>query len=831
MADVTEVIHKISYEVNHDALQSATVAIQNQVKELNTLAKTIEQYAKQLDKMSAGETKQLDDLLVKLDSVHKEIMNKSAKVQGAISEAVKGVAEGFGIQPELKDAISKYIGGVRKQYQDLSKAGADYKKATIGFHRDAAGAAAKSAGKTGSALSKLGKSLTSTTGLLDIGVSLLIMFGEELANADNRIGIFTGSVEALNKINQDAAGEVAKVSTELEVMKELFFDAGTTAEGKKKIVEELNTKYGDSIGQINSINQAEDFFINRSDAFVKALTKRAQIQGAYDLIAENQKKLLQAKSSDAEDNVGVLGQIQAGATSFFKNPLDAIASAGNPLGFYGKIDLYEDYDKSIKEQNEKILKDAAEKNEKQKDFLTEFIKTTTLELNQINNDNKFDVTTPKTPRYQAPVKKVAPPQKVDVKLEPVFDTKDAENAAKDIANVTAQQLRDALEEKIQEINDEEQNLLLGLEKGYQDGLISYEAYEAEKTRITQEAVLKRLQAEIDANTKITEIQDLDVQQKKQAERAKTKAELDKSKTENEQKKEKDKNKNDEGDDKKTKKISDEERERIKETIQEYQNLAQAAVDAYNTIAEAQIKTLDEEIKVREKRVEKARKLAERGNTEVLRLEEERLVAAQRKRDQIAKRQNTVNAALALSNSLVAVTGAIANAVKGDPYSLAVRVAAAIAAVIGALGSGYAFVKSFDADSVGAFADGVVGYKGKGGPRDDSNLVRISNGESVITAEGTQKNRALLEAINNGAALHMIDPSTPLMLPTLKQPNSVGSTHAYASTKELKGLEQKLDQVVGAIESNRLRQNIFFNEQGVGVLTERAVNKNRKRWKA
>jgi hypothetical protein len=138
------------------------------------------------------------------------------------------------------------------------------------------------------------------------------------------------------------------------------------------------------------------------------------------------------------------------------------------------------------------------------------------------------------------------------------------------------------------------------------------------------------------------------------------------------------------------------------------------------------------------------------------------------------------------------------------------------------------VQSMSTDS-NSFADGVVGFKGKGGPRDDKNWVRISSGESVITAEGTQKNRALLEAINNGAALHMIDPSLPFVMPMLKQPATIGS-NAYASTGDLKILEGKLDEVVGAIEDNRLRQNIFFNEQGVGIMTERAIKKERTRWK-
>lgn len=55
---------------------------------------------------------------------------------------------------------------------------------------------------------------------------------------------------------------------------------------------------------------------------------------------------------------------------------------------------------------------------------------------------------------------------------------------------------------------------------------------------------------------------------------------------------------------------------------------------------------------------------------------------------------------------------------------------------------------------GAFGDGLRGaadggfVRGPGGPRDDSIIARVSNGEFVVNAEATKRNRALLEAINN-----------------------------------------------------------------------------------
>jgi hypothetical protein len=272
----------------------------------------------------------------------------------------------------------------------------------------------------------------------------------------------------------------------------------------------------------------------------------------------------------------------------------------------------------------------------------------------------------------------------------------------------------------------------------------------------------------------------------------------------------------------------EQERRIGELKSTYMSLADAVSTAFTAIYESQLKALDKQIEGQKKRMDSARELAERGNTEAIEKETARMEELQQSRERTAQRQLQLNAIIQASNSAVAVTEAIGAVVgaaaKGDPYTIAARVAAAVAAMV----AGIAAIQSAFG-KVNSFADGVVGFRGKGGPRDDANWVRISSGESVITADGTQKNRALLEAINKGADLKLIDPLIPNMLPILQQPSLAGAHSGYASKHEMKNLEGKLDEVVSAIEDNRLRQNIFFNEQGVGIMTERAVNRNRKRW--
>jgi hypothetical protein len=54
-----------------------------------------------------------------------------------------------------------------------------------------------------------------------------------------------------------------------------------------------------------------------------------------------------------------------------------------------------------------------------------------------------------------------------------------------------------------------------------------------------------------------------------------------------------------------------------------------------------------------------------------------------------------------------------------------------------------------AKPIPGFAEGVIGFKGEGTRTSDSNLAKISNGESVITAQGTDNAPITLDAINRG----------------------------------------------------------------------------------
>lgn len=188
---------------------------------------------------------------------------------------------------------------------------------------------------------------------------------------------------------------------------------------------------------------------------------------------------------------------------------------------------------------------------------------------------------------------------------------------------------------------------------------------------------------------------------------------------------------------------------ITDLINVYSALEQAGVTAYMSIAEASRNALNLEIEARQERVDRARELAETGNTEILRIEEERLRESLRQREIAARREQQINAALTLSSSILAVAQAAAQS--GGAAIVVVP------AVLAALGAGFAFASSLasSANSDPGFADGVIDLQGPGTGKSDSIRAWLSKGETVMTAEETSEYKPYLKGMRDGYFYEMI----------------------------------------------------------------------------
>lgn len=254
---------------------------------------------------------------------------------------------------------------------------------------------------------------------------------------------------------------------------------------------------------------------------------------------------------------------------------------------------------------------------------------------------------------------------------------------------------------------------------------------------------------------------------------------------------------------------------VQQVTDTYTTVVNAAAQAATMLIGIEQERNDRFIQIQQERVNYATELAKRGNVEVLNAERDRLEQAQKTRERLAQRQLQVNALLQASNSAVALTEAIgaivAAAAKGDPYTIALRVAAAVASLV----AGIAAIKgAFSSGSSNSFKDGVVGFRGRGTGTSDSNPVFISNGESVITARATKQHAPLLKAMNAGLPLPM---ATQLV-------TNDGSKKHYNS------LEKKVDTLISVTEGNHTIVHNRLDERGWLSMTERTKRRERNRFR-
>ena len=242
---------------------------------------------------------------------------------------------------------------------------------------------------------------------------------------------------------------------------------------------------------------------------------------------------------------------------------------------------------------------------------------------------------------------------------------------------------------------------------------------------------------------------------------------------------------------------------INATIDAYTELTNVAVESANTILEAQTAALDREISVRQSSMNYAVELAKRGNTELLNSERQALNESLKERRKAANIQIAINSALAISEALVAVAKA---ASAGGGYASI----ATVLATVGALASGYAAVKSMTSDYSQGYFKG--GYTGDGDPREEAGVVHKQ--EIVFSQKDVARlgGKDVVEGIRTGKNM----------------PYVIGRDTTFSDNR-IERLEGKFDELMVVVADSKFKQDVFFDEQGVGIMTQKAINKERRRF--
>jgi hypothetical protein len=179
---------------------------------------------------------------------------------------------------------------------------------------------------------------------------------------------------------------------------------------------------------------------------------------------------------------------------------------------------------------------------------------------------------------------------------------------------------------------------------------------------------------------------------------------------------------------------------VSEAIGEITSLAQQT-------AARQVEAADEAVESQQRRVDAAVKIAEEGNAEYLRQEEDRLRELEIKREQAARKQLALDAAVQASQILVAIAAAAADAFKSNQGKIGV--ATNIATIVAALASGAALVKSLQS-SAPRLAEGTdYVSRGTNPVGRDTIPAMLDEGEAVISARTNKKYGPTIRAIRRG----------------------------------------------------------------------------------
>jgi len=187
--------------------------------------------------------------------------------------------------------------------------------------------------------------------------------------------------------------------------------------------------------------------------------------------------------------------------------------------------------------------------------------------------------------------------------------------------------------------------------------------------------------------------------------------------------------------KKTMQDNEDAQKKIKEDQKDFfeavEETSTAIIESYEKRSESKQANIDKELEASKKYEDQLRELAKtgiEGATENLAFEQKKQAEIEAKKLQQQKTQEH----LKLSMAAITAFGKIAET---DPDKALVKTITEITKLL-------AYI-----NTIPAFAEGVIEFKGKGTTKSDSNIVKLSDKESVIKAEATALYKPQLKAMN------------------------------------------------------------------------------------
>lgn len=251
-----------------------------------------------------------------------------------------------------------------------------------------------------------------------------------------------------------------------------------------------------------------------------------------------------------------------------------------------------------------------------------------------------------------------------------------------------------------------------------------------------------------------------------------------------------------------------EKQAIKDQVADYADYTHSILSAANNLAQQllsmKIQEVEQQQRIQGDRIKEAEKLAERGNTQSLKIEKDRMESLNKEKAKFVKQQQALNSLMIISETAVAVAKAAA---EGGAAAYVT-----IAAALIALSAGLAQARAM-ASQAGYYEGG---YTGDGNRREVAGVTH--KGEMVMNHKTTSKYRDVLEGVHEGRInlnewrdkVNMFEALTNGKLFTLTAPLSVNNNPNVTNVIKLESLEKRIDTLTNVVRGNTVGFNIDEN---------------------
>lgn len=552
------------------------------------------------------------------------------------------------------------------------------------------------------------------TGGLALLVAGVVALGLAFRDAGKEQAEYAKNQKLMNDVRKDAMLSVVDEKVKLEQLLKVANDEHKTKLERKDAIKQLNEISPEYLGNLTLENIKTIQSTTSINLYVEALNKKAMNEAIYNKKVELNKKMIEAESKSIEENISWTDKLQASIISGGNvKAANALLVGAGAVGKAKEISLIQDEinkldalvlaqerQANLKDKLKNMSQSAVGEIEKVKEVK---VKVEKIKLEPVND--KFEIT------------------KMDKFIE---DLKDTPALSKPIVIDTAINITDitGFEEVLKMVNDFRTNLKTNLSFIGGDfeqifGKVGDEiANSLDLKNISNQVSLARKQVERDrqqAKENEKNAANLTAEQRKEQ------AQRDKEAIADSQKK-----------------LDDAEasqKKKIGALITGALSIVSSGLGLVDQAIDRSIAKMDKAIEYQRTAVERARQIADKGNSQLLDAEEKKLLRLEQLRRQESKKKKAIAISEAIVNTAIAVTSALTAL---PPLSF---IMAALAGALGAVQVGVIASQQF--------AKG--GFTGDGtGKRDNTGHIPVGivhDNEFVLDKEYTTKNRNELEYIH------------------------------------------------------------------------------------